>query len=80
MKNKRLAAVLAILLGGVGAQHFYLANYLTAMFCLLFSWTGIPMLIGIFQGLGYLTMNEREFNSRFNWKFMELRADKREAS
>jgi len=70
MKTKNLAGVLAILFGGVGVQHFYLGNYLSALLSVLFCWTGLPLLYGIFHGIGLLAMGETEFNAKYNYKYV----------
>ena len=47
MKNRKLAAVLAIALGGFGAHKFYLGKILWGIIYLLFCWTGIPTIISL---------------------------------
>lgn len=64
-KNRVTAGVLAILLGGIGAHKFYLGQSGQGIFYLLFSWTGIPLLIGIIEGVMYLAMSEAEFQNKY---------------
>lgn len=66
MKSKLAAALLAIFLGGLGAHKFYLGRPIQGIFMLLFAWTGIPEIIGIFQGVLMLTMTEKSFNRKYN--------------
>lgn len=66
MSNKRLAAVLfAILLGCFGAHKFYLGKIGMGLLYLLFSWTGIPGIIGVIEGILYITMTDKEFESKY---------------
>ncbi|MCL2040362.1 MAG: TM2 domain-containing protein [Bacteroidetes bacterium] len=61
MKNKILAAILAIFFGGYGIHKFYIGNP-KALLYLLFCWTGIPSIMGIVQGIKYLLMSDKEFD------------------
>jgi TM2 domain-containing membrane protein YozV len=45
-KNKLVAALLAIFLGGIGAHKFYLQKTGMGILYLVFFWTGIPPLLG----------------------------------
>lgn len=45
-KDPSTALLLALLLGGFGAHHFYLGNMTSGVIYLLFSWTGITYIIG----------------------------------
>jgi len=60
-KDRRTAAMLALLLGGFGIHEFYLGNTRAGIFMLLFSWTGIPSAIAIGQGIRYLKMTDDAF-------------------
>jgi TM2 domain-containing membrane protein YozV len=60
-KDRRTAAMLALLLGGFGIHEFYLGNTRVGIFMLLFSWTGIPSAIAIGQGIHYLKMTDDAF-------------------
>jgi TM2 domain-containing membrane protein YozV len=64
-KNKLTAALLAILLGGIGAHKFYLQQIPMGVVYLLFSWTGIPLIIGIIEGLMMLGMNDDDFAAKY---------------
>jgi TM2 domain-containing membrane protein YozV len=66
MHNKIAAGVLAILLGGIGIHKFYLGQTGRGILYLLFFWTGIPALIGLIEGIIYLTMTDEVFDSKFN--------------
>jgi TM2 domain-containing membrane protein YozV len=64
-KNKLVAGLLGIFLGSFGAHKFYLGKGGTAMWYVCFCWTGIPALIGIIEGISYLSMTEAAFAKKF---------------
>ena len=66
MKNKVAAGVLAILLGGLGIHKFYLGKLGQGILYLIFSWTGIPSIIGLIEGILYLVQTDEEFNAKYN--------------
>lgn len=67
-KSKNLATILAIFFGGVGLHKFYLDKTKVGIFYLVFCWTFIPMIIGFFEGIGYLRMAEEFFqNNKHKW-------------
>lgn len=62
MQSKRIAAgLLAILLGAFGVYKFYLGDTSMGILYLCFFWTGIPAIIGIIEGVIYLTQTDAEF-------------------
>lgn len=63
-KDKTAAGLFGILLGSFGGQHFYLRNYGAGILSILFSWTYIPALIGLIQGIIFLCMDDEEFHRR----------------
>ena len=74
-KNRIVAAVLAIFLGGWGIHKFYLGNTKPAVIMLVLYisgwslailviglfWVWIPALIGFIEGIIYLTKSDEEF-------------------
>ena len=62
-KDKTTAGLLAIFLGGIGAHKFYLGKSGQGILYLLFCWTYIPGILGLIEGIKYLTKNERDFHS-----------------
>ncbi len=65
-KDKTAAALLAIFLGGLGAHKFYLNNSGAGLLYLCFFWTYIPSLLGLIEGIIYLTMSNEEFDRKYN--------------
>ncbi|MBM3151472.1 MAG: NINE protein [Chloroflexi bacterium] len=64
-KNKLAAALLAIFLGGLGGHKFYLGQIGAGILYLVFCWTGIPEIIGIVEGIIYLTMTDDAFAAKY---------------
>ncbi|MDE6315105.1 MAG: NINE protein [Muribaculaceae bacterium] len=66
-KDKTVAGVLAILLGGLGAQYFYLGNVTGGLLSILLSMCtcGIWSVLMLVQGILMLTMSEDEFYNKY---------------
>jgi TM2 domain-containing membrane protein YozV len=64
-KNRIAAAPFAILLGGLGIHKFYLGRVGQGILYLVFCWTFIPALIGLVEGIIYLTMSDYDFEQKF---------------
>jgi TM2 domain-containing membrane protein YozV len=65
MKSKTTAGILGILVGGFGIHKFYLGKIGLGIVYLLFCWTGIPSLIGLIEGILYLTKTDEEFQRKY---------------
>ena len=68
MKNRGIAIVLALFLGGFGIHKFYLGQVKTGMMYLLFFWTGVPFLFSIIDCIALLMSS----NARFHKKYDEV--------
>ena len=64
-KNKVVAGVLALFLGGIGVHKFYLGKGFQGILYLVFCWTFIPALFGLIEGLNYLLMSDSTFAQRY---------------
>ncbi|AKS67977.1 TM2 domain-containing protein [Staphylococcus coagulans] len=60
--NKWISAILAIVLRGLGVHKFYSHKIELSILYALFSWTGIPGLIGIIEGVLVLLKTPYETN------------------
>lgn len=65
-KNRVTAALLALVLGGIGAHHFYLGQPLLGILYLLFCWTFIPAIIALVEFIIYLCMSDESFDAKYN--------------
>ncbi len=75
MRNKIVAGLFGIFLGGFGIHKFYLGKIVQGIFYILFSWTLIPSFIGFIEGIVYLAMSEASFNQKYNPEmFMKMTA------
>ncbi len=64
--RKRIpAALFAIFLGGIGAHKFYLGQIGLGVLYLLFCWTFIPAVVGLIEGIIYLSMSDSNFEARY---------------
>ncbi len=48
-KERSTALLLCLLLGGIGAHHFYLGNTWAGVVYLLFFWTWIPLIVSLIE-------------------------------
>lgn len=63
-KNKIVAGVLALLLGGLGIHRFYLGQW-WGIFYLLFVWTFIPSIIALIEGIIFLVTTDDSWEYRY---------------
>jgi TM2 domain-containing membrane protein YozV len=64
-KDRATAGILAILLGWIGAHKFYLGETGLGILYLCFFWTGIPAIVGLIEGIIYLTKTDEEFQRQY---------------
>lgn len=64
-RNRVVAGVFALLLGGLGIHKFYLGKIGQGILYLVFFWTMIPAIIGFIEGILYLVMSDTEFASKY---------------
>lgn len=75
MKNKNVAAILAFFGGFFGLHRFYLGQIgLGVLYALLFV-TGISFILGILDGIIFLTMDQQVFDAKYNRIYGERRRD-----
>jgi len=65
MKSKVTAGIFGILLGGLGIHKFYLGKIGMGVLYIVFCWTGIPSIIGLIEGILYLTATDEEFQAKY---------------
>lgn len=71
MKNRTVAILLALFLGGFGAHKFYLNQPGWGVLYLVFCWTFIPSIISVFEIIMFLVVGEDGFNAKFNKQYVE---------
>lgn len=65
IRSRMVAALLAFFFGGIGFHKFYIGKIGTGLLYLLFSWTFIPMLLGVLECISYLSYrNDEDFSRR----------------
>jgi TM2 domain-containing membrane protein YozV len=72
-KEKTVAGILGILLGGFGVHHFYLGSTTSGVIVLVATIVtcGIGGLVGLVEGIMILIMSDEEFNQRYNYRTPE---------
>ncbi len=65
-KHTTTATILAIFLGGIGAHHFYLGRAGVGVIYLLFSWTFIPVILGLLEAISMRSSVRRYNDARAN--------------
>lgn len=66
MKDKNVAAILALFMGGIGVHKFYLGRIGAGILYLIFSLTFIPSILGLIDFFVLALMDKDEFDRRFN--------------
>ncbi len=65
MKNKTLAAVFALFLGGLGIHKFYLGKPAVGFLYIAFCWTLVPAVLGFFDALVLFSTSEDAFQRQY---------------
>lgn len=66
MKSKNVAAILAFFGGFIGLHRFYLGQVGLGVLYALFVFTGLSVILGILDGILFLTMSEEVFDAKYN--------------
>ena len=66
MKDRNTAAILALLLGGIGVHKFYLGRTGLGVVYLLFCWTFIPGIIAFIEALVLFGTAQSAFDAEYN--------------
>lgn len=63
-REKTTAALMGMLLGGIGMHQFYLGNNGRGIFYIVFCWTFIPSILGFFEGIQFMLMSTSTFEQK----------------
>ena len=63
-KSRVAAGILAILFGSLGIHKFYMGKVGQGILYLVFSWTAVPGILGIIEGIIYLCESDSKFAER----------------
>lgn len=66
MRNRLVASLLALFLGGLGIHKFYLGRIAWGVVYLVFCWTGIPSVVGFLEGVILISQSDVVFNRKYN--------------
>jgi TM2 domain-containing membrane protein YozV len=65
-KNKLVAALLALFLGGLGVHKFYLGKIGQGILYLVFCWTFIPWFIAFIEAIIYFATSDENFARKYS--------------
>ena len=65
IKDRITAAILALILGGLGVHKFYLGQNVAGLIYLLLCWTFIPAIIGFVEGIIFLLSDDATFHQKY---------------
>lgn len=72
MKNRGVAAILALFFGFIGVHRFYLGQrFLGVLYIILLFVFGLSFIISLIDVLGFLFMSKERFDYRYNRKYFE---------
>tara|TARA_R110002020_G_scaffold222564_1_gene431428 strand:- start:16063 stop:18672 length:2610 start_codon:yes stop_codon:yes gene_type:complete len=66
MRNRTIVVLLSVFTGFIGLQKFYLGRFFQGILCLLFFWTLIPAIVGLWDMIKFSLMSEAKFHLKFN--------------
>lgn len=68
MKDKTLTGLLALILGSLGIHRFYLGQTKLGILYIILLVTGISAILGLIDAVIFLTMNQDDFDDKYNSK------------
>ena len=66
MKDKSVAGILALFLGGFGVHRFYLEQTGLGIFYLIFCWFPVMWIVGWIDAIVFLSMDKENFDYKYN--------------
>lgn len=66
MKERKKAAILALIVGSFGVHRFYLGQFRIGILYILFCWTLLPTAKGIVDFIFFLIMSDEKFDLKYS--------------
>jgi TM2 domain-containing membrane protein YozV len=66
IKSQTVAVLLTAFLGGFGIHRFYLGKPISGIFYFLFSWTGLPSVVAVFEVFLMTFMSQEAWARKYN--------------
>ncbi|NBC07433.1 MAG: NINE protein [Bacteroidetes bacterium] len=79
MKEKNVAGILALFLGGFGVHRFYLGQTGLGIFYLIFFWFPVMWIVGLIDAIAFFSMDSEDFDRKYNREYFfrqELRRER----
>ncbi len=73
MKNKYVAAFLALIFGWLGVHRFYLGQVGLGILYLILLGTGLSFLLGLIDAVAFFAMDPERFDEKYNRRYIEER-------
>lgn len=70
MKEKNVAGILALFLGGFGVHRFYLGQTGLGIFYLLFFWFPVMWIVGLIDAIAFFSMDADKFDRKYNREYL----------
>lgn len=72
MKEKNVAGILALFLGGFGVHRFYLGQTGLGVFYLIFCWLPLIWILGLIDAIVFFSMDKEAFDLKYNRNYYEM--------
>jgi TM2 domain-containing membrane protein YozV len=69
MKEKNVAGILALFLGGFGVHRFYLGQTGLGIFYLIFCWFPVMWIVGLIDAIAFFSMDNDKFDRKYNREY-----------
>lgn len=73
MKEKNVAGILALFLGGLGVHRFYLGQTGLGIFYLIFCWFPVIWIVGLIDAIAFFSMDQEVFDRKYNRQYEKRR-------
>lgn len=70
MKEKNVAGILALFLGGLGIHRFYLGQTGLGIFYMLFFWFPVMWIVGLIDAIAFFSMDAEKFDRKYNREYL----------